>query len=263
MRLRWVLGAGLGFALVAGTPVALASSASGSVRPSMTTAAPCTSASYDLTVGVATSGTTWTVSAMGQVDFVHDDLTANVTLPSNLPVPALAGATLQVELVDGTAYVAVPPALAGFVGGAPWVSIALPSGISRGIDGLLARGATWCANSQSLVRTLARGSSVSSLNTASTGTRGQEVRVPGRNILPALHVPKALTTKAQGSFGTGQVPVDVWSSGQGHLQGINFTAPSISVNLQLSETNQPVTITAPTGAVPLAPGLVGLLGGLL
>jgi len=264
VRLRWGVSAGL--LLAAGATMAVASSASGTVRPRVVASTPCTSASYDLTVSMTSGGSTWTGSATGQVDFVHDDLTANVTLPSNLPLPALAGATLQVELVSGTAYVAVPAALAGFVGGAQWVSVALPADINGGIDGLLASGAQWCANSQSLLRTLRRGGTVSSLgaSTSMPSASGVEVQLPGKKILSALHVPRSFTKKAGSLFGGGSVPVDVWSSGQGHLEDVAIDdAPSISVSLQLSNTNQPVTITAPAGAVPLSPNLLTLLGGLL
>jgi hypothetical protein len=244
--------------------MAVASSASGTVRPVVATSPPCTSASYDLTVAATVGGNSYSGSVKGQVDFVNDDLTANVTLPSNLPVPALAGATLQVDLVGGTAYVAVPPALAGFVGGAQWVSIALPAGLNGGIDGLLAKGAQWCANSQSLVRTLGRGPAVTSLGTSANApaTSGVEVRVPGKRVLPALHVPRSLTNKSGVTFGTSSVPVDVWSSGHA-LEGMAINTPSVTIDLQLSNVNQPVTITAPAGAVPLPPGLLSLVGGIL
>ena len=264
VRLRWGVAAAV--LVAAAATISVASSASGTVRPSVVTSTPCTSASYTLTVDVSAGGSSWSGSAAGQVDFVHDDLTANVTLPSNLPVPGLAGATVQLVLVGGTAYVGVPPALAGFVGGASWVSIALPTGINRGIDALLTKGAQWCANAQSLVRTLGRGGVVSSLRTTtgSTPSSGVEVRLPGKKVLPALHVPRSLTHKSSGTvFGTSGVPVDVWSSGQGHLEGLAINSPSASIDLELSNTNQPVDITAPVGAVPLSPSLLGLLGGLL
>jgi hypothetical protein len=255
-----------GVLVAAVTSVSVASAASGTVRPTTALSAPCTSASYTLTVDVTLGGNSWSGSAAGQVDFVHDDLTANVTLPSNLPLPGLAGATLQLELVGGTAYVAVPPSLAGFVGGASWVSIALPAGINSGIDALLTKGAQWCANSQSLVKTLGHGGVVSSLGTT-TGAApasGVEVHLPGKKVLPALHVSRALSKKPSATvFGTSSVPVDVWTSGQGHLQGLAINSPSASIDLELSNTNVSVNIAAPAGAVPLSPNLLSLLGGLL
>jgi hypothetical protein len=91
-----------------------------------------------------------------------------------------------------------------------------------------------------------------------------EVHLAGKKVLPALHVSRALSKKPSATiFGTGTVPVDVWSTGQGHLQGLTVNAPSASIDLELSNTNAPVDITAPEGAVPLSPGLLSLLGGLL
>lgn len=262
------IAAAVGVLAAAGLTLSAPAGASGSTRvSSATTATPCTSAGYTLNVGIGsdTAGT-WSISVTGAVDFADDALSADVTLPSNLPLPALDGATVHAVLVGGTLYVSVPAGLSGFVGGASWVSMALPSAINRAVDGLLAEGAAWCASSQSLVTTLSRGAHVSTLGTSSIGAvsaQGTQITQSGRRVAHALKVPHALLKGARNAFGRARLGVQVWSDGQGHLVSLAVDGPSISVSLQLTDVDQPVSITAPVGAVPLSPSLLSLFGGVL
>jgi hypothetical protein len=225
---------------------------------------PCTSASYALTINVTAPASTWAISVNGQVDFVNHSATASLTLPSTIPFAPLAGTTLQAEVVGGTAYVAIPPAFSGFLGGASWVSIALPSALSTGLNTLLDQGAAWCANSQSIVLALgSHGGLTTSLgsstvnNESATGTRIQQL---GKRIPRALKLPHSLTKKSMPVFGSSRMPVEVWSNGQGQLVNLSIDGVSGSITLNLTNVNQPVTITPPSGAVSLSPAFLKLLG---
>jgi hypothetical protein len=223
--------------------------------------APCTSASYTLTVDVTPpTGTALSISVTGQVDFVSEAVTASVTLPSSFPIAALAGTTLKAELVAGTVYVAVPASLSGFVGGAPWVSIAVPSTAATGLGTVFTDLASWCGNAQSIVSALdSHGGSTASLGSSSiddvpaTGTQVEQV---GKRIPRMLKLPRSLT---RGIFEGGKAPIDVWADPQGQLVRLTIGG---TVTLTVTNIDQPVSITAPTGAVPLPQSFLKMFGSL-
>ncbi|HYA68539.1 MAG TPA: hypothetical protein VED63_07385, partial [Acidimicrobiales bacterium] len=237
-----LLGVGIaaGLALAVGLATVGLSAASGSQatppRAAQVTssATPCTSASYALTVNATSpSGAAWSIAATGQVDFNGDAATATVTLPSSFPVGVLAGTTLQIELVGTSVYVEVPPALSEFVGGAPWVSIALPSDGSSEVNAVFSQLASWCGNVQSIVTALgSHGGPVTSLGSSSIDNgyaKGTMVKRSGNRIRHLLRLPRSLT----GDILTGATtPIDVWANSQGQLVRL-----SIGTFLSLNVTN--------------------------
>ncbi|HLI73102.1 MAG TPA: hypothetical protein VKU86_04425 [Acidimicrobiales bacterium] len=250
---------GLLFAAVIGPTVVPEASSAQSGRQSSASSPPCASASYVLAVsgsGQATQG--WSLAANGQVDFINDAATANVTLPTAIPIPGLAGSDVQLVLVGGTAYASVPPALSGFVGGAPWVSVALPSSLDTVVNSVFPRLAAWCGNGQSVVSALGRhrGTSLGSTSIGGEPVTGTQIRSSSSKVSRALGLPRGV-----GRARHGGVPVDVWDNGQGQLTALSVTLPSLSISLQLTNIDQPVSITAPTGAVPLSPSILSMIGG--
>jgi len=251
-----LLGAGIA---VAGLSAASGSQATSRRVASVTSAAPCTSAGYALSATVTPrAGVAWPISVTGQVDFTTEAATASVTLPSSLPLAALAGATLHVELVAGTAYVEVPPTLAGLVGGAPWVSIALPADAGSWLTGLFGQLAGWCGNAQSLVAALGSdGGALSALGTSSVdngSVRGTQVIPSGNAIARLLELPRSLPT---GLFNPSRAPIDVWSDAHGALVRLSVGS---SLTLDVTNIDQSVPISAPTGAVALPSSFLKMFG---
>jgi hypothetical protein len=260
--------------VVGATAVPVASSAARSTGAAGSNP-PCTSADYVVTVSVTNQSTTiWSLSVSGQIDFATDAATANLTLPTSFPVSFLAGTTLQAVLVGGTVYVTVPPALAGFVGGASWVSIALPSSLTTAVDDLLSHLATLCGNPQSVVSTLSsRRHAPTSLGTSlinGAPVTGTHLSALDRKATKALGLTRTLM-RGSSRFGGSSVPVNVWINGQRRLAQLETTLPNstasygpfdVSVTIDFTNVDQPVPITAPAGAVPLPSSVVGFLGGL-
>jgi hypothetical protein len=262
-------------AVAGATAVPIASSAARSAGTAASNP-PCTSADYVVTVSLTTpSSTIFSLSVSGQIDFVNDAATATLTLPSSFPVGFLAGTTLQAVLVGGTLYVAVPPALAAFVGGASWVSIALPSGLNSAVDGLLSHVATLCGNPQSIASSLStRRHPPKSLGSSSINgvpVTGMHLSPTDKKTSKALGLTHILTG-APSHFGGSTVPVNLWINGQRRLAQLETTLPNsnasygpfdVTVTVDFTNIDQPVTITAPAGAVPLPSSVTGFLGGLL
>jgi len=258
------IGLGLSAGLVLGVAVSTTGLGSASGAQLVSSTVPCTSASYALTVAVTAPASTWSISVTGQVDFAAHAATASLTLPSTFPLAPLAGTTLQAELVGGMAYVAVPPAFSGLAHGASWISVALPSTLNTGLDALLDQGAAWCADSQSIVVALGSHGGVTTAlgsstidNESATGTKIQQI---GKRIPRALKLSRSLTKKAMAVFGRSKTPVEVWSNGQGQLVEMSIVGVYGSITLDLTNVNQSVSITAPSGALPLPPSFLARLG---
>jgi hypothetical protein len=243
--------------------------------------APCTSTDYSLAASVTTASSTISVTGNGQVDFASDAATANVTLPASFPISILAGSTLQAEVVGGTVYVAVPPAFSKFVGGASWVSVALPTKLSSVVDGAFGLLAEGCANAQGVVKDLeSHGGTATSLGSSTIGgvpVTGTQVTLSAAHLAAALHVPAKLIgkipAKLRGEIGRITVPVDVWANSAGQVAQISADVhpdssgvTNLSVTVGLTGIDQPVSITAPSGAVPLSSSelkaVAKFLGGL-
>ena len=265
LNMRRMAARTIGVGLSAGLLLGVGFGTTGISEASATSStAPCTSASYALTINVSAPASTWLISVNGQVDFVNHAATASLTLPSTLPFAPLAGATLQAELVGGTAYLAIPPAFSGFLGGASWVSVVLPSALSMGLNTVLDQGAAWCANSKSIVLALgSHGGVTTSLGSSTVNSEsatGVKIQQVGKRIPRALKLPHILSKKSMSVFGNSRMPVEVWSNGQGQLVNLSIDGLGGSITLNLTSVNQPVTIMPPSGAVPLSPGFLKLLG---
>ncbi len=254
-----------GLVLGTGVGATALTTAAGAARGTQAAAStpPCKTATYTIAVS---SQSAWSLSISGQVDFSADAATADVTLPSSFPISFLAGSTVQLVLVGGTAYVSLPPALAGFVGGGSWVSIALPSGLNTALDGLLARLAGFCGSPQSTVGSLsARRHSPTSLGSSSIGgvpVTGTHLNAPAKRFKKTFGVTKAVAS-GQWQVGGRPVPVTVWVNDQGQLAQASITLPNISITITVTNIDQPANIAAPPGATPLSPSLVSWLGGFL
>jgi hypothetical protein len=264
--------------LLLGAPLGATVGSAGASAQTTTTTTPCTSASYALNIAVTggDSASSWSLTVNGQIDFTNDAATANLTLPSSFPFAPLAGANLQVVLVGGTVYAAVPPALQSYVGGASWVSIALPSTLNDQLNSLLGRVATWCGSGQSVVGALGaaprhhhkHGST--SLGSSSIGgvpVTGTHVTKPSNTVTNALGLPSAWTGTGKGKghhhrHGAGAAgSVNVWDDSEGQLTELSVETPQFTLTLTFSNVNQPVSITAPTGATPLPPSILSFLAG--
>ena len=236
--------------------------ASATTRSSTAANPPCTTATY--AISVASKQSSFSLSISGQVDFATDAATANVTLPSNFPVSFLAGSTLQVVLVGGTAYVSVPPALSGFAGGASWISLALPSNLNGALDSVLTHLASFCANPQSTLGSMGRrrhgATSLGTSSIAGVPVKGLHLNAPSRRFKKTFGVTKTVAT-GNWSVGSLPVPINVWVNGLGQLTQLSITLPDITITVTVTNIDQPVTITAPSGAVPLSPSVLGMLGG--
>ena len=203
----------------------------------------------------------------GQIDFAHAAATAAVTLPANFPIGALAGTTENVVLVGGTIYLSVPTSLQGYVGGAQWVYVALPSSIDSAIGTLGNTLADWCGNGQSLVTLLGtHGVSTSSLGSSTTGgvtVSGRELKTTGRRLTKLSKAARHVDRSLPAVNGRTPVTVDLWTNSAGQLTQLTADLGSFTVTLSLTNINQPVSITAPAGAVMLPSSVLGLLGGFL
>jgi hypothetical protein len=254
--------AGVVLAASAGATATM-TAASAAPRPATATNAPCKTATYAISLASPTQSG-FSLSISGQVDFSADAATANVTLPSNFPVSFLAGSTLQVVLVGGTAYVSVPAALSGFAGGASWISLALPANLNGALDGVLTHLASFCANPQSTLGTMgSRRHGATSLGTSSiegVAVRGSHLNAPARRFKKTFGVTKAVST-GNWSVGSLPVPITVWVNPQGQLSQVSITLPDITITITVTNIDQAVTIAAPSGAVPLSPSVLGMLGG--
>lgn len=233
--------------------------------------APCSSVAYALSLSLGTATGTTTVPVTGQIDFADADATATVVLPADLPIAALAGITENVVLIGGTLYLSVPASLQAFVDGASWAQVKLPSGIGSAVDSFGSMLAGWCANSQSLVDLLeARGVSVTSLGSTTVGgvaVTGQQVESSGRHLRPVTKVVRRLDPQVAQLKGTTPVTIDIWSNSEGQLVELSVDVNSTEGALQsatltvtFSDFDQPVTITAPSGAFQISARLLRLLG---
>jgi hypothetical protein len=262
-----------GLAIVGGLVLATSVAATtatttASASPGISTtsaSSPCTTASYTISVS-STTQSTWSLSIAGQIDFGADAATASLTLPANVPIPFLAGSTLQVVLVGGTAYVSVPPGLSSFVGGASWVSIAFPSNVNTVVNSVLAHLASFCGSPQSTLGALStRRHGPRSLGTSSIGgvqVTGSHLNAPAKRFKKTFGLAKGAAVGTW-SVGSLPVPINVWVNAQGQLTQVSINLPNVSITIDVSNIDQPVSITAPPGAVPLSPSVLSLLGGFV
>lgn len=261
-------------ALTAGAAISSAP-AGATVRPHhhapvVQSTAGCTSASYNLTIALTSpSNQTTTVAVTGAVDFASTAATADITIPANFPLSALAGTTEDIVLVDGTLYLAVPPAWSSFVGGASWVSLSTPpalSGVVATVDHSLA---SWCGNASSITSFLySNGGSISSLGTSvinGVAVTGTQVTIGARGLASLAKVIHRFDPRIASQARGATINVDVWSSSQDGLVELSATAiglnsrlglQDVAAKVDLSDVNEPVSITAPTGAVPFSPEML-------
>ncbi len=234
----------------------------------------CSSTAYDLSLSFATTGgATTTVPVSGQISFSAAAATASVVVPSSFPVAALAGTTEQVVLIKGTLYLAVPSSLSSFVGGASWVSFPLPSSVDHAVDTIGLSLADWCGNASSLVNALeARGGTATSKGTSTIGgvpVNETQVTIQAKRLVPLVKVIRRIDSKIVSQMATASVTIDIWAnSSSNQLVQLSADATGLSSHLGLSnvsltvdltDVDQPVTITAPAGAVALSKSMVRTL----
>lgn len=241
---------------------------------------PCTSTDYSLAASVTRGTSTISLTGSGEVNFASDAATTSVTLPASFPISVLAGTTLQAELVGGTAYLAVPSAFSKFVGGASWVSISVPTNVSNLIEGAFNLLAEGCADASGVVNDFeSHGGTGTSLGSSSIGgvaATGTQVTLSAAQLASSLEIPSKLLDKIPANLrqkiGSISVPVDIWANSQNQVVQISADVhPSsgtsgitdVSVSLNLTNIDEPVSITAPSGAVALSSSDLAALGKLL
>lgn len=254
---------------------------SASPRPHHSKAAvvtPCSSTAYSLSLSFTTSGgTTTAVPVSGQVSFATGAATAAIMIPSSFPFAALAGATEQVVLVGQTLYLAVPPSLSSFVGGALWASLQLPSAISHAVDTIGRSLADWCGSTSSLLGALeARGGTATPEGSSTIGgvsVNETQVTIPAKGLAILAKVVRPIDPQIVSQAGAASVTIDVWANSSSDqlvqlsadVTGLNSALglDNLGLLLDLSNVDQPVTISAPSPAVPLSKAMVKALIGML
>ncbi|HLX89621.1 MAG TPA: hypothetical protein VKR22_14345, partial [Acidimicrobiales bacterium] len=243
-------------ALVAGAGIPAATTAVAAAAPRAQVTLPasaCTSTSYTLTLSATTTSGTTSLPVTGQIDFAGGAATAAITLPSNLPWASLAGSTISVVLVGGKLYLAVPASLQGFVGGAPWVSLALPSSVTSALASLDATVAGWCGNAQSFVSWLESQGITTTLGTstvAGSSAIGTQVKMKARKLSRLSKVMRQADKKFPRVAGSAPVTVQVWQNSQGQLvelsvalSGLRGQLTAVGLDLTLSGIDAPVSIS--------------------
>jgi hypothetical protein len=267
-----------GLAVVGGATAAAASAKPSThiVKADATSAAP-TSVSFSLT-GSLTGGSSSvaTAAAVGQVDFTHDALSAQLNLPAGVG-PSVGGAgPIRVVMTGGTVYASVP-ALSSLPGGKPWVSFPLPSGSGATIAKGFSRAARSLGDVNRLVSLLqAHHATVKPLGTQTVDgvtASGYEVDLSIPKIMSDLPgVPSSIGQQALGTART--VPVQLWADPLGRLvrasvavsRASSSSGPkSVSAQVDFTGYDSPVTIVAPPAdqTTPLPSGLLPMISGML
>ena len=227
-------------------------------------------ATFEVTVG--RGGHTTTIRGSGQADLAHAALVGTVVLPAmghllTTPTP------LTVELVGSTIYVKVPAQFARFVGGATWVSIAVPAAQAAHLGADFTAVATGLGDTDDILAlhtgTLTPlGTKVIDGVTA-TGTRGN---FPVAALLAALPGVSSSLGTGLSHLGTISLPLSLWAGPDGRLLQVTVADTlstkggpvTVSAEVDLSGYDSPVSIQPPpSGSVTALPsGALGMLGGL-
>lgn len=247
-------------------------------HPKAADAATCSSTAYTLALSVTTTGgTTTTVPVSGQVSFSSDAATAAVAIPSSFTLAGLGGTTEQVVLIGQTLYLAVPSSLSKFVNGASWASLQLPSAIDHAVDDFGQSLADWCGSASALISALqAKGGTATSEGSSTIGgvrVNETQATILAKGLASFAKVVRPIDPKLASQAGNASVTIDVWAnSSSDQLVQLSADATgldgdlglsNVSLLLDLNDADQPVTITGPTGAVPLSRSMVKALMGLL
>jgi hypothetical protein len=231
-----------------------------------------TSASVAMTLRLAIPGHPISdLDAYGQIDFPADSLVMAVAVPVTAGRAKGQKATtldLRGELVNGIAYLTLPPSLVSKEG-SPNVSYAVSTQTKSGFSTALSQTAVAITYARILLDTLAGQQAVHGV-----GTRTMDgVRVTGTRTTLSLaqlfKVMPALSPVAQGSLAamaTTPIPITVWTDGQGRLVEATLTQPKgvrtwIAGTIHFSHYNAPITISAPPAATehPISKSQLALL----
>jgi hypothetical protein len=252
--------------------------------PAGATTAPPSSVSFQFTASLTPPGGSATsVTGNGQLDFTNDQAAVSVNLPgtlaARLPGGSAAPTTLQAVLSGGNLYLSWP-GLSGVTGGPAWVSFALPSGVQGSVPGAFTTISSALGDVNQIVQfAQTQGATVSSLGAnnvdgvAVTGTElswsgGTGVAGPARrhhhrgtrshghlSVTKVRRVERRLfgtslpgTTKASA---TSTLTVTLWADSNGELvqgivQGTGANGGSLSLQVDLSGYNAPVSIAPPS-----------------
>ena len=217
-------------------------------------------ATFEVTVG--RGGHTTTIRGSGQADLAHAALVGTVVLPAmghllTTPTP------LTVELVGSTIYVKVPAQFARFVGGATWVSIAVPAAQAAHLGADFTAVATGLGDTDDILAlhtgTLTPlGTKVIDGVTA-TGTRGN---FPVAALLAALPGVSSSLGTGLSHLGTISLPLSLWAGPDGRLLQVTVADTlstkggpvTVSAEVDLSGYDSPVSIQPPpSGSVTALP----------
>jgi hypothetical protein len=253
---RWATGAGVVLLLGIGTAggmIGTAAAASGSSGAVSHTITPVTTA--DVSFSVSVSGLTSsavTLTGTAQADFTNDAVALTVDLPAVvaklIPGGSDSPETVNAVLSGGTVYLEIP-SLSHLIG-EPWISIALPSGVTSSIPGVFTKIASAVGDVNAII-TFAQNhhTTVTSLGTATV----DGVTATGTQIVASLPGKAAgtLTASVWADSSDRLVQGTVSVSGAGKKGALGLTA-----TVNLSNYGAPVTITVPPSsevkAIPYA-----------
>jgi len=230
-------------ALGIGTGAGLATAASARPTAARTLAAatPVTTATFAFTVSLSaalTHGQTIAVTGTGQVDVVHDAVSAAVDLPAAvarlLPGGVAAPEVVHLVLSGGTVYARVP-SLASFTG-TPWISVALPSGATGTLAGMFTKA----------------GAALGDVNDILAFARSHHATVTPDGSSKINGIPVTGDKITANVKGTVQLTATVWGDASGRLVqgsvGAGGGQPKgfgLSATVTFSHYGDPVTISVP------------------
>jgi hypothetical protein len=256
MSTRWLATVGLVGAVGIGATFGLAATAGAAAHASHVrrSGAAVTSADYSFSVSVSgLAAGAVTVTGTGAADFSSNEVALAIDLPASvaklIPGGSASPEVINAVLAGGTIYAEIPN-LAGLVG-APWISVALPSGASTAISGIFTKVANALGNVRA-IDALAKkhGAKVTKLGTSTVNG----VEATGTKIV--------VTSSKSGKVHT--VTASLWADSSDQLIQATVAAGAstkvgtvgVSATVNLTGYGSAVTITVPppsqVKAIPLS-----------
>ncbi|MGA2521103.1 MAG: hypothetical protein ABSG81_09830 [Acidimicrobiales bacterium] len=205
--------------------------------------------------GLTKRGATLSVTGSGQVDFANDAASLSVTLPAGLssflPGGSSSPAVIDVVLSGGTVYAEVPGLSA--LTGTPWISVALPSGVTSSLSGAFGTAASALGN-------------VGAILAFVQSHHGHVVSLGSKTVNDVSASGDRITGQVDGF----RVQADVWADSSNRVVQAGGTAThgrlALAATVDLGQYGAPVTITVPSSsqvtAIPLST-VEQFLGGFL
>jgi hypothetical protein len=264
-------GAGAGVLPEAGE----ANQASASTSP-----AAATSVSFDVDVHAHTpTQPTTHLQVEGQMNFVHDTMTATVTVPASA-VPASpttaegdpAGGTMKLhtEWIGGQAYLSVPSQWSARVPGVQTLSLPTSSALRQMVTTVLTQSAVALSYAKILLTDLTQQQPPHRLGSRTiegVAVTGSKVELTLPQLLKLVPQLSPRMTPSEASMANAPIPATVWIDRQGRLVEMDLAAPKgsaawVTGTVRFSDYGAPAQVTTPPAATvkPIPPALQRLLG---